>query len=134
MKRASWIVVLTWAAYIPLTFVVLPGLLAQQPQGAPGTKVEPTEVQRLKLENAQKSAIIYQQQSQALHMQAAQADKDAQASLVTLQKLAADVKAENKWGDDVSFEPNQLTFTKADKPVTPHTDPAAPLAPHAKKP
>jgi hypothetical protein len=108
------------------SLAIVSAAVAQQPTAPAGTKVEPTEVQVLKLKVAQKDAIIAQQQSQSLHQQASMADQQAQQALTALQKLAADVKAENKWGEDVQFEPNQLTFTRADKPVNPHGDPYTP--------
>ena len=82
--------------------------------------------------------MIAQQQAQSLHQQAALADQNAQSTLQALQKMAEDVKAAHKWGEDVQFNPNQLVFTKVpekmgDKPK-PITDPALkPAAPPAEK-
>lgn len=89
------------------------GDVRSAPQGPVGTPVQPTEVQSLKLKVAQRDAIIAQQASQSLHQQAAAADRQASDALKELQRVAETVKAENKWGEDVVFEPNQLTFTKA---------------------
>jgi hypothetical protein len=93
--------------------------MGQQPQAPAGAKVEPTEVQTLKLKVAQKDAIIAQQQSQSLHQQAQVADEAARKTLADLQKLAEDVKKEQGWANDVVFDPNQLTFTRTDKPLKP---------------
>lgn len=113
----------TWALLPLAALCVVVGLLpafsvcAQQAAPAPtqpvGTPVTPTEVQSLKLKVAQRDAIIAQQASQSLHQQAAAADRQASDALKELQRVAETVKAENKWGEDVTFEPNQLTFTKA---------------------
>jgi hypothetical protein len=101
--------------FLVLAYAVV--LMSQQPQVPPGSKIEPTEVETLQLQLAQKDAIIAQQQSQSLHQQAALADQQSQDKLSALQKLAEEIKRKHGWGDDVTFDPNRPGFTKADKPA-----------------
>lgn len=95
--------------------------LAQAPSvAAPPSKFEPTEVQRLKLQVAQKDAQLAQVQLQ-------RAQVAFQAALAELDAEAGRVKAANGWPATVQFSPDTLTFVEAPKPT------AAP-APEQKKP
>ena len=102
---------------------------------------ELSDVERLQLENAQKDAIIQQQQAQALHMQiqALQAqepivNQNYAAALKALDDKAAEIKKHYNWGDDVvfnrEFDKDHPVFTQ--KPVAQPPVPAVPA--DAKKP
>ena len=85
----------------------------------PPSKYQPTEVQSLRLQVAQKNAQLAQVALQ-------QAQRNFQDAFAALNAEAAKVKAEQKWDDaKVTFNADTLTF--ADAPVKPP-------APEAKKP
>jgi hypothetical protein len=91
------IAILILAGLATLSFAVEPASLT------------PTEVEHLKLENAQLRAILAQQGEQ-------QARQQTQAAMQSLNSAAEEVKAAHGW-EDVQFDPSSLTFTKkADLP------------------
>lgn len=102
-------------------------MMAQAPPAAaPPSKYEPTEVQRLKLQVAQKDAQLAQVQLQ-------RAQQAFQAALAELDAEAGRVKVANGWPSTVQFSPDTLTFVEAPKPsVAPA--PPVPTAPEQKKP
>ena len=82
-------------------------------QGVKAPEYKPTEIQSLRLQVKQKDAQIAQRD-----LQSAQAR--FQEAFAALNNEAAEVKKENKWPDDVSFDPNTLNFTApAPKPAAP---------------
>lgn len=86
---------------------------AQSPTPPPPSKYQPTEVQSLRLQVAQKNA----QLAQAALQSAQRAFADAFSAL---QQEAAKVKAEQKWDDaKVTFNPDTLTFVDAPTPAAP---------------
>lgn len=85
-----------------------------------------SEVQRLRLESAQKDVIIAQQQSIALHQQASQADQNAQKALNDYHAVAERVRKENSWADDYTFDDAKMQFSRpAPKPAEPPKPDAA---------
>jgi hypothetical protein len=67
----------------------------------------PTEIQSLRLQVKQKDALLAKNLLE-------QAQANFQKSLTALQEEGEKVKTENGW-KDVTFDPNQLTFTPAAK-------------------
>lgn len=119
LRKVKVIVVIGLFALTGITIV------AQAPPAAPpASKFEPTEVQRLKLQVAQKDAQLAQVQLQ-------RAQVAFQAALAELDAEAGRVKAANGWPSTVQFSPDTLTFVEAPKPTV--APPVAP-APEQKKP
>jgi len=85
--------------------------MAQSPPapGAAASKYQPTEVQALKLQVAQRDAQLAQ-----IQLQRAQAA--FQGALAKLDELAGQVKLENKWPAEVQFSPDTLQFETPPKP------------------
>lgn len=136
---------------VPILILVLTlGIIASAQDKAPAAKPAPvastpvtvdkdlvplSDLERLTLENAQKDAIIQQQQSaglrlqlQTIQAQIQQADAAMGAAIKTLNDKAAEVKKSHNWGDDVTFnqafDKDHPAFTRAPKPATPATPPA----------
>jgi|SRR6267142_4273374 len=89
---------------IGLTLLFSATLLAQSPPA----KYEPTEVELLRLQVAQKDAQIAQIQLQ-------QAQQMFQQALGRLQVQADIIKAEHKWPAEVQFKLETLTFAPPTK-------------------
>jgi len=71
----------------------------------------PTELQTLRLQVAQKDALLAKNLLD-------QAQQNFQKSLKTLQDEGERVKAENGW-KDATFDPNSLAFTPKEEPKKP---------------
>ena len=81
-------------------------LAADQP-----ASLTPTEAQAMRLQLAQKDAIIAQQQFQLLQVQIAQAKQVAEDSVKQLAAVGEAVKKENKWPADTAFDMQKLAFS-----------------------
>lgn len=102
----------TWAL---IGFLFLcSGLLGQKP-----SEYKPTEVESLRLQVAQKDAIIAQQQMQ-------QVQQAYQSAIDKLHTEAEKIKADHKWPETVKFNDQAITFYEVPK--------AEPAKPEAKKP
>lgn len=66
-------------------------------------KHEPTEVEALRLSGLQKDALIAK-------IGLEQAQQNFNAKLKALTDEADKVKAAHKWGDDIAFDPNDVSF------------------------
>jgi hypothetical protein len=67
------------------------------------SKYVPSEIQSLKLQNAQKDVILQSVQFQ-------QAQNAYQTTLTTYTNLAMQIKHDNKWPDNVKFDISHMTF------------------------
>lgn len=87
------------------------------PSGQVPTSYEPSELQRLKLENAQQKIIIIALQIQPL-------EQKRQEQIAALSQLCETIRKENHWPDDVKCEPASLKFSAvAPKPERPPVPP-----------
>jgi len=86
--------------------IIIGAFLARpaRPQDKPPTAFTPTEVQALRLQVKQKDAQLAQQA-----MSAAQANFSK--ALLDLNAEAERVKSEQHWNKDVTFNPNDLSFS-----------------------
>lgn len=87
---------------------------------------EPSEVQSLRLQVAQKDAQLAFNNLQ-------QAQAEYQKAFTALNKLADQTKKDNKWPDDVHFDFSTLTFTAAPAKPAPAPEPAKKPAEPVKK-
>lgn len=92
------------------------------PVQPPLAKYQPTEVQSLRLQVAQKNAQLAQAALQ-------QAQRNFQDAFAALNAEAEKVKAEEHWDAKVTFDPDKLTFAEAAVAAAP-----APAPAEAKKP
>lgn len=97
-----------WAVYITVWLAVFVAFAAAQQKPAAKT-LEPTEVQHLRLEVAQKDA-------QLAYATFQQAQVAYQKAVVNLQQLGEQTKRDNKWPAEVTFDLSTLVFTQ---PVPP---------------
>lgn len=74
-----------------------------------------SELEQLKLRVAQQEAMILQLQEENLQLNLALVRTNRQQALQQLDRVASDVKAVHGFGDDVQFDPTNLTFTKTEK-------------------
>ena len=71
-----------------------------------------TELESLKLKNAQYQAIIAQQNVDLLQLQLEKAQIQARDTYSTLNSQAEEIKKSHNWGKDVVFSPQDLTFIR----------------------
>jgi hypothetical protein len=84
---------------------------AAVPKPSEPPKYVPTAVQTLSLQVLQARAQTAQVQMQRVQDALQSAQKNFQDALAALNKAADDIKVENKWPAEVSFSPDQLTYT-----------------------
>jgi len=90
-------------------------------QNAKAPEYKPNELQTLKLQVKQKDA-------QLKRIEFNRAQQDFQASYAALMDEVATIKKENKWPDNLLFDPDKLQFS-----APPAALPAAPPKPAPKK-
>jgi hypothetical protein len=110
---------LKWTAIVIGILILASGILAQSP---PQDKFKPSEVQHLRLENAQLKAINAQQQmTEACGSPGAPGvlAKEFSARLQALSDEAVKVRRENSWPDSVVFNNQDLSFAEQPPPTKP---------------
>ena len=100
----------TLAVYAVISAILLCAMVLH---GQEKTKFVPTEIQRLKLENKQKDALLAKERLESLQSAVQQAQRNFQDSLKALTDEAETVKKEQGWGKDVVFDPNTVSFSEA---------------------
>jgi hypothetical protein len=100
-----------------LAFMAALGLFAQDGK-APAKEYHASEIQSLKIQLAQKDALLAKANLE-------QAQRTFQQALTDLNALAQNIKKENGWPEEVQFDPNTTQFS---------TPPAKTSTPTGKKP
>ena len=96
-------------------------------QNAKAPEYKPNELQALKLQVKQKDA-------QLKRIEFNRAQQDFQASYAALMDEVATIKKENKWPDNLLFDPDKLQFSEPPKPMPNASSAPSPGAPTAPAP
>jgi hypothetical protein len=106
MKIPGWLLSITLVAVIAAMGMIVLMNIQAMAQSPPASTYQPTEVQSLRLQVAQRDAQLAQRDVVA-------ANQRFQAAVAALSTAGERVKQENKWPDDVHFDLDTLNFSQA---------------------